>query len=184
MPEYRRNMVEGGIYFFTVVTYKRRPMLTRDTSRRLLHFAWEDVQHRFPFETVALCLLPDHLHCRWKLPEGDSNYSMRWKEIKRLFSRQYNLQIGSTEKRNDSRIKRQETTIWQRRFWEHTIQNESDYDYHLDYIHSNPIKHGYVSRAADWQWSTFERFVQNGTYDIEWVGGNEGRLQGAIEGIE
>ncbi len=184
MPEYRRNRVEGGIYFFTVVTYKRRPTLTTATSREILHLSWMDVSHRFPFTTIAICLLPDHLHCIWKLPEGDSNYSVRWKEIKRLFSRQCNLEIVPSEERNASRIKRQEATIWQRRFWEHTIQDESDYDFHLDYIHSNPVKHGYVSCPADWQWSTFKRFVQKGVYDHEWVGGNEGRLLGSIEGIE
>jgi len=105
MPEYRRNKLDGGTFFFTVVTYHRKPILTGERERNFLHAAWEDVRTRFPFETIAVCLLPDHLHCIWKLPEMDMNYSIRWKEIKRLFTKAYLEQIGPGEKRNQSRIR-------------------------------------------------------------------------------
>lgn len=176
MPEYRRFKVSGGYYFFTVVTYQRLPILTGDSSRTLLHNAWQDTQIRFPFETIAICLLPDHLHCIWKLPENDANYSVRWKEIKRLFTKGYLQEIGPGGVRNESRQKRGEAAIWQRRFWEHTLSDEIDLETHIDYIHYNPIKHGYVKKAADWPWSSFKRFVGKGIYDLEWVGGQEGRL--------
>lgn len=178
MPEYRRVRIEGGTYFFTVVTYQRHHILTNMPARKLLHNAWMDTQHRFAFETIAVCLLPDHLHCIWKLPQGDANYSIRWKEIKRLFSRSYLKEIGNNgEERNPSRIKRKEVTLWQRRFWEHTIMDENDLNNHLDYIHFNPIKHGYVTRAADWPWSSFHRYVKEGVYDEDWQGDDQGRLQ-------
>ena len=178
MPEYRRVRIEGGTYFFTVVTYQRRHILTDLPARKLLHDAWLDTQHRFPFETVAVCLLPDHLHCIWKLPQDDANYSIRWKEIKRLFTKSYLKEIGNCgEERNSSRIKRKEATIWQRRFWEHTIMDEDDLNNHVDYIHYNPIKHGYVARAADWPWSTFHRYVKEGVYDEDWQGDDQSRLQ-------
>jgi putative transposase len=86
MPEYRRNYIEGGKFFFTVVTYNRLPILDSEDARELLHSAWMNVKERFPFTTEAVCLLPEHIHCIWTLPEGDSNYSVRWKEIKRLFT--------------------------------------------------------------------------------------------------
>lgn len=178
MPEYRRIRVEGGTYFFTVVTYQRKPILTSEISRKILHDAWMDVKHRFPFETIGICLMPDHLHCIWKLPEGDSNYSVRWKEIKRLFSKQYAMQIGSGEPRNVSHQIRNEAAIWQRRFWEHTILDADDLDTHLDYIHYNPIKHGLTTRAADWPWSSFKRIVTDGFYDLDWIGDDTGRLKG------
>jgi len=89
MPEYRRARIEGGVYFFTLVTYARLPILTRPECRELLHESWKAVCDRHPFKTVAVCLLPDHLHCLWKLPEGDCDYSLRWKEIKRLFTKGY-----------------------------------------------------------------------------------------------
>lgn len=177
MPEYLRSRVEGGTYFFTIVTYQRKPILTSDSSRHILHDAWIRTQERFPFETVAVCLLPDHLHCIWTLPQGDSDYSKRWKVIKEFFTRDYLDKIGPGLERSKSRINRREATIWQRRFWEHTIDNEIDLEIHLDYIHYNPIKHGYVDRVVDWPWSSFHRFVRQGIYDFGWAGGDEGRLK-------
>ncbi len=178
MPEYRRAHVEGGIYFFTLVTFERHPILVSEPARRILHQAWTEVNQRFSFETIAVCLLPDHLHCIWHLPEGDADYSTRWKEIKRRFSMGYLRDVGPGGERNASRQKKHEAAIWQRRFWEHTIETKEDLEEHLDYIHYNPIKHGLVERAIDWPYSSFARYVKEGIYDVDWVGGDEGRLQG------
>jgi putative transposase len=174
MPEYHRAFIPGGTYFFTLVTFNRTPILISEHARELLHWAWMDVKHRFPFTTVAICLLPDHLHCIWSLPDGDSNYSMRWKEIKRLFSKHY--RSCSLAAKTESRIKREETAIWQRRFWEHTIRDEKDLHAHLDYIHYNPVRHGLVNQPADWQWSSFHRYVRKGYYDPDWGGGDPNGL--------
>ena len=177
MPNYLRSKEEGGIYFFTVVTFHRIPILTEEKARGILHNAWENTRLRFPFETKAICLLPDHLHCILKLPERDANYSLRWGEIKRLFTKGYLNEIGPGEERNASRIKRGEAAIWQRRFWEHMIETEDDLETHLDYIHYNPVKHGYVTRAADWAFSSFHRYVREGIYALDWNGGEKGRLE-------
>ena len=147
MPEYRRLREPGGTYFFTVVTFDRQPILTTLQSRGILRFAWKDVQTRHPFETVAVCLLPDHLHTIWKLPEGDMDYPMRWKEIKRIFTREYLRQVGEGGKRNASRVKQGEAAIWQRRYWEHTFEDEEDLNTHIDYIHFNPVKHRLVKQV-------------------------------------
>lgn len=162
MPEYRRVFIPGGAYFFTLVTYNRLPILTSEDARRLLHTAMTRVGQRFPYQTIAICLLPDHLHCLWTLPEGDANYPLRWNQIKRLFSIEYRKSIGPVETRNPSRIKHREAAIWQRRYWEHTIRDEQDLHNHIDYIHYNPVKHGLVERAADWPWSSFHRYVREG----------------------
>jgi len=177
MPEYRRSLIRGGTFFFTVVTYRRQPILTSLQARTIPHLAWDKVNQRFPFVTNAICLLPDHIHCIWTLPEGDTNYAIRWGEIKKQFTKAYHRQIGHGEQPNLSRLTRGESTIWQRRFWEHTIRDQDDYHRHLDYIHYNPIKHGYVTKAVDWEWSSFNRYVEKGIYDKDWIGGDEGRLQ-------
>jgi len=177
MPEYRRTRIEGGTYFFTVVTYNRLPIFENELARNILHAAWENTLLRFPFETMAVCLLPDHIHCIWRLPEGDADYSIRWKEIKGLFTKGYLREIGAGEERNTSRLLRGEAGIWQQRFWEHTIEDDDDFETHLDYIHYNPVKHGYVEKPANWQWSSFQRYVTAGVYDADWMGGEEGRLQ-------
>jgi putative transposase len=168
MPNFRRNYQPGGTYFFTVVTYNRLPILTNPISRSILRSAWDDVRKRFPFSTLAVCLLPDHLHCIWTLPEDDWNYSMRWKEIKRLFTKAYLPSADTYEVTNASRKKRGEASIWQRRFWEHTIQNDIDLQRHIDYIHFNPVKHSLVENVIDWPWSSYHRYIQRGICDPTW----------------
>jgi len=168
MPEYRRLKLHGGSYFFTVVTYARKPIFNNPLARDFLHAAWVNTCERFPFITEAVCLLPDHIHCIWTLPENDANYSVRWKEIKRLFTREYAWQIDPGEERNDSRVRRGEAAIWQRRFWEHLLRDDSDFYNHVNYIHLNPVKHGLVQRVSEWPWSSFHRFVKMGHYEPDW----------------
>jgi putative transposase len=170
MTEYRRLREPGGTYFFTVVTYGRQPILIDPNSRSILRKVWMDVQTKHPFETVAVCLLTDHLHTIWKLPDGDTDYSMRWNEIKRHFTHEYLRKFDADIYRNESRVKRREQAIWQRRFWEHTFFDQDDLNAHIDYIHINPIKHGLVKRVADWPWSSFHRYVKMGVYPVVWGG--------------
>ena len=69
-----------------------------------------------------------------------------------------------------SKRRRHEGTVWQRRYWEHLIRDAADFERHLDYLHWNPVKHGYVSQVADWPWSTFHRLVSEGFYPEGWGG--------------
>ncbi len=111
-------------------------------------------------------MLPEHLHCIWTLPEGDGDFSLRWRLLKSHFSRH----IPCGEAVTASRQKRAERGIWQRRFWEHAIRNEGDLRNHLDYIHWNLVKHGLVDRVRDWPYSSFHKHVQQGYYDGDWGG--------------
>jgi putative transposase len=170
MPEYHRSLVKGGTFFFTVVTYRRQRILTVEESRKTLHMVWTNAMEEYPFTTDAVCLLPDHLHCIWTLPEGDSDYSSRWNAIKRLFTQSYIKMTGLDDKQNESHAKRNEAAVWQRRFWEHTIRDEADFHRHLDYIHFNPVKHNLVKNVSDWPWSSFHRYVKMGYYESHWGG--------------
>lgn len=168
MPWYRRCYVPGGTYFFTVVTHGRRRFLTDAPARTLLGQVMREEMAARPFEVVAIVLLPDHLHTVWKLPPGDANYSQRWSSIKEEFTRRY-LRGGGTEGAvSSSRAKRRERGVWQRRFWEHTVQDEEDLRGCVDYIHCNPVKHGMAPRARDYPWSSFAQFVESGDYDPDW----------------
>ncbi|MCK5270179.1 MAG: transposase [Sedimentisphaerales bacterium] len=164
MTDYRRAKFEGGFYFFTVVTYNRRPFLTHDLARDCLRQVWRETKQKREFEVIALCLLPEHLHCVWKLPEEDCDYSGRWAAIKSGFSRRYLSSGGIEGSQSDSRIKKRERGIWQRRFWEHQIRDEKDLQRHVDYTHYNPVKHGLVKELEDWPWSTYHKYVQKGFY--------------------
>jgi len=168
MPEYRRTFTPGGTFFFTVVSYHRLPIFTSERAREILRAAWRDVQTRYPFTIEAVCLLPEHIHCIWTLPEGDGNTSVRWKEIKHLFTRQYLNEIGPASERSASRLNRGEAAVWQRRFWEHDIRDETDFNRHMDYLHYNPVKHRLVNALGDWPWSSFHRYVRLGYYPADW----------------
>jgi len=168
MPEYRRMKIPGGTYFFTLVTYGRHNIFSIPKVRSILHESIEYVKNRHPFTMVAFCILPDHIHFIWHLPAGDADYSMRIGQIKSRFSKQYKLMLDNTIERSISREMRRELSIWQRRFWEHWIQDEADLNRHIDYIHYNPVKHGLVSSVREWKESSFHSFVEAGYYEINW----------------
>lgn len=154
MSNYHRARVPGGSYFFTLVAHDRLPVLTSDNVRVALRAAVQSVREEHPFHVEAWVLLPDHLHCIWRLPEDDADYSMRWAKIKRLTRHHIGISAGQK--------------LWQPRYWEHCIRNENDFTNHIDYIHWNPVKHGLVRSAAEWPYSTFNRFVAAGMYPENW----------------
>jgi putative transposase len=168
MPAYRRNYTPGGNYFFTVVTDNRARILLSDVARQTLRESIKDCQTRWPFEVDAFVLLEDHLHTIWTLPEHDTNYSVRWAYIKKEFSKRYLAAGGEEQERSDSRQLRRERGIWQRRFWEHTLRDEKDFERHVDYIHYNPVRHGVVSCAKDYPYSTFHSYQKRGLYEQNW----------------
>ena len=173
MPEYRRARVPGGTYFFTVTTYRRGKFLTDTPFRLALREGIALARKSLPFDIEAWVLLPDHLHCIWRLPEGDADYANRWASIKRYVSKRCGHLLAHDAALIESRLARKESAVWQRRFLEHQIRDESDFARHIDYIHYNPVKHGYVERVADWPYSTFHRFVQAGVYAEDWTGSGE-----------
>jgi putative transposase len=169
MAEYRRNRVAGGTYFFTVNLLDRRSDLLI-SEIGILREVVLGVRRERPFHIDAWVVLPDHMHCLWTLPVGDDDFPRRWQAIKTGFSRA----LPDVERRNLSMVRRGERGIWQRRYWEHTIRDARDYGAHMDYVHFNPVKHGYVAHAGDWPYSTFRRCVGLGFYPADWVGGDGG----------
>ncbi len=170
MPNYRRANIKGGTYFFTVVTYRRQTFLCNDHVRKALRDGILAVQTAHSFIIDGWVLLPDHLHCIWTLPPGDANFSVRWAMIKRFVTKQCGPDLRREDWMNKSKRRRNESTIWQRRFWEHQIPDERDYERHMDYLHYNPVKHGYVKNVKDWPYSTFHRYVSQGVYGQNWAG--------------
>jgi putative transposase len=168
MPDYRRWYVPGGTYFFIVVTQGRVPIFRDPSAVRILGEVTRSVRAKYPFQTVALVLLWDHLHCVWTLPRGDEDFSGRWRWIKGAFTERWLASGGIESDRSPSRVRKGEHGIWQRRFWEHQIRDDADLERHVDYIHDNPVKHGYVARPVDWLWSSFGRHVRLGQYPPGW----------------
>ncbi|WP_295580945.1 transposase [uncultured Lamprocystis sp.] len=161
--QYRRMMIAGATYFFTVNL--------ADRSRRLLVEQVADlrevvrrVRQAHPFEILAWCVLPEHLHAVWTLPPGDADYAMRWTLIKAGFSRC----VVKDEYIRDSRLLKGERGIWQRRYWEHVIRDDRDLERHIDYTHFNPVKHGYVQAVREWPYSSFHAHVRKGWLSEDW----------------
>jgi putative transposase len=164
---YRRSRLAGGTYFFTVVTANRSPIFNNPAAVQCLRTTFRQVMHRHPFTIDALVVMPDHIHCIWTLPDGDANYPTRWRLIK----------TGLTKNFSSAQTGQNPKSLWQKRYWEHTVRDQKDFNRHVDYIHFNPVKHGYVARAADWPYSSFHRFVRNGILPVDW-GVDETQLEG------
>jgi putative transposase len=165
MSRYCRVKVEGGVFFFTLALADRGSDLLVSHVKNLRH-AYADVQNRLPFDTLAICILPDHTHALWRLPDGDTDYASRWSRLKSHFSRG----LAPAANRSISKVVKREKGIWQRRYWEHAIRDDADLERHVNYIHYNPVKHGLVMRVADWPFSSFHRYVAQGMLPSDWAG--------------
>jgi len=163
LVRYRRNLVPGGTYFFTLTVADRRSTVLSDNIADL-RTAFRIARHERPFAIDAIVILPEHLHVVMTLPPDDADYSARWRKIKGLFSRRVAKRFGLQPNA------RGEYTLWQRRFWEHTIRDESDFERHVDYVHYNPVKHSLVPRVKDWPYSSFHRYVRLGLAPDDWAG--------------
>jgi putative transposase len=146
------------VYFFTLATHQRKPLLCEQPALARLKAAFRYAKQKLPFQITGLVILPDHIHSIWQLPDDDADFSTRWNMIKRYFSIGINGNINH----------RREKDIWQKRFWEHMIRDEEELQRCLDYIHYNPVKHGYTDRPCDWPHSTFKNHVKKGFYAMDW----------------
>ena len=166
MPDYRRAWHPGGTWFFTVNLLRRagNDLLVRHAE--LLRAVVRRVRSTRPFTIHGWVVLPDHLHCVMSLPAGDADFATRWRLIKAGFSKA----LPASEWISPVRARRGERGIWQRRYWEHLIRDDTDFAAHMDYVHINPVKHGLVDRVADWPYSTFHRLVAQGVYPADWAG--------------
>ncbi len=161
--QYRRAYAKGATYFFTANLLNRNGTLLTDYID-LLKQSIRTVKNSHPFHIDAIAILPDHIHTLWTLPDNESDFPLRWRLIKSGFSKN----LPKTETISASRRKKGERGIWQRRFWEHLIRNEEDFANHVNYIHINPVKHGYVQKASDWRYTSIHKYIRTGILSSDW----------------
>jgi putative transposase len=164
MARYRRNFAAGGTFFFTAMLADRSSSALTDHISAM-RAAVRLTRRQHPFAIDAAVILPDHLHVAMTLPPNDSDFSIRMRLIKRRFTAAV-AKSGSIAARNANGG----SAVWQRRFWERTIRNETDFERHADYIHLNPVKHGLVARVRDWPHSSFRYYVRRGILPEDWAG--------------
>lgn len=152
---YRRTYVDGGTYFFTVNLENRQSTVLVDHIA-LLRDAVAAVKSKHPFNIDAAVVMPEHLHMIWTLPVNESDFSTRWRLIKRQFSDKVPSDAASSDR------------IWQARFWEHQIRNSADLENHINYIHYNPVKHGYVNRPSNWEYSSIHKYIRADILPVDW----------------
>jgi putative transposase len=168
MPKYTRAVQPGGTFFLTLVTERRAPIFAAERCRTLLHAALDRCRRHHPFTINAMVLLPDPLHLLLTLPENDADFSICVTGIKSAFTRAYLAGGGAEQARSRSRVRQRTRGVWLKRFWEHTIRDADDFRRHVEYIHYNPVKHGYARCPHAWPYSTFARFVAAKDYDADW----------------
>ena len=167
MPNYKRIFVQGHSYFITIVTHDRQHILIKNI--KLLRYVFSESKKLYHYDIVAIVILPDHLHMIIE-PEDANEYPKIISYLKRKFTYLVNK---NDENKNDtfiskSKKKKRESNIWQRRYYEHTIRDERDFNLHLDYIHYNPVKHHYVQNTKEWEYSSFDKYFKLGWYHENW----------------
>lgn len=193
MPDYRRPRLTGMPIFFTLCLAQPGSTALLDHLDILRNAARLTLRDR-PVEVLAWVVLPDHMHCVWRLPDADPNYSQRWGRIKSRFTRDLRRRLRTSRPglgpgserfptefpiiergrfsglKPELRIDKREAAVWQRRFWEHHCRNEADLQRHIRYCWLNPVKHGYVERPSDWAASSIHRDIRMGRVDADWCG--------------
>jgi putative transposase len=167
MRRYIRANAAGATYFFTVVLQDRQARWLVEHVD-VLRACVSAVKARHPFHIDAMVVLPEHLHAVWTLPLGDADFAIRWRLVKRSFTRCLNAAGLLDHTAAAAKRGADERSLWQRRYWEHQIRDLDDFGRHVDYIHFNPVKHGWVQRAGDWPYSSFHRYVRQGLLPANW----------------
>lgn len=175
MRRYTRADAPGATYFFTVTLQDRGARYLVDHVAELRECI-RVVKQRHPFEIEAMVVLPEHLHALWRMPAEDADFAMRWRLVKQSFTQRLAERGLLEPTAAETRGRKRERSLWQRRFWEHQIQGDDDFARHVDYIHFNPVKHGWVLRARDWPYSSLHRYVRAGVLPADWG------ISAAIEG--
>ncbi len=157
MPDFRRYYLPNSIYFITTTTKDRRPIFHQEKNIHLLLETIGRVQTTYPFQMLAYCILPDHLHLLLQ-PKDQYSVSQIMHSLKRNFTLNYKRTLGLIAPQH----------LWQGRFWDHLIRSEKDLTVHLDYIHYNPVKHGLVQRPEDHPYSSYGSWLKQGYYERGW----------------
>ena len=171
--DYRRYYIPDSIVFITQVVDSRTPIFADGTQVALLRSILHIAQEKYPFHMLGYVFLPDHFHLLIK-PEPGVTHSRIMHSIKPAFTRTYKQNTGITGSMH----------FWQQRYWDHIIRSEYDFGRHLDYIHYNPVKHGYVARPEDWADSSYRFWQQRGAYSERWGWSLPDTLQDMQECVE
>jgi putative transposase len=153
----RRVYETEGVYFITAVAHQRHPFFATDEEVNRLRETLRAVKEIYPFTMRGFVFLREHVHLLLQVGPG-VDISQTMHSLKRNYTLNYKKGRGENGR----------VTLWQKGFWDHVIRDERDFLNHLDYIHYNPVKHGYVSKPEDYPHSSYQEYVRRGWYEPSW----------------
>ena len=159
---YKRVFVLNSYVHLIVVAYNRKDIFIENIE--LLRVSFKNAKQFFDFEIIAICVLSNHIHMILN-PKNIHEYPKIITSIKHYFSRHYDVGV---ETPTYGYVNKGEKGVFQRRYFEHTICSQEELNNHINYIHYNPVKHGYVKNVKDWKYSSFHKFVEDKFYDNNW----------------
>ena len=159
---YKRVFVPNSYVHLIVVAYNRKDIFVENIE--LLRASFKNAKQHFDFDIIAICVLPNHIHMILN-PKNILEYPKIITSIKHYFSIHYDVGV---ETPTYGYVNKGEKGVFQRRYFEHTICSQEELNNHINYIHYNPVKHGYVKNVKDWKYSSFHKFVEDKFYDNNW----------------
>jgi putative transposase len=97
-------------------------------------------------QTFAWCVLPNHYHARVEAAD-----------IKRLVYQLGRFHGGTSHAWNDEEQTRGRKVFF--RAVERAMRSDRHYWATLNYVHHNPVRHGYVERWKEWPWSSAAEYL-------------------------
>jgi putative transposase len=159
MTNIRRYDPGNAPVFITAVSHNHLPLLRLDENKVLLLSVIREVKAETNFQMLAYVILDDHFH--WLIQMANGDFSKIMQSVKLRFTRRLKRSEGNGDH------------CWQQRFWDHIIRDGTDLQRHLDYIHFNPVKHGYVRSPVDYRFSSYSAYLAKGVYSPDWGTGTE-----------
>lgn len=164
MTELNRYRIHGKTYFFTLTV----PDWTSDGSQhpiRALCLELVKVKQKHSFNLDALVILPKYVQGILTFPDDTDEATLRWQQLNNEFAGLTGVTGGlQLDDESDSESKR---------FFGYVLRDDQDFSRHLNFLHYNPVNQGLVKLVADWPYSTFFQYVQQGVYPLSW------RMEGA-----
>jgi putative transposase len=151
----RRYYIPGTAVFITQVVQDREPIFRDENRVKPLREILHNVKVIHPFSMLAYIFLPEHFHLIIQ-PTGKVNFSEIMHSLKPNFTKEYKKLLGLSPS--------QSMKFWQKRFWDHVIRDDRDFENHIHYIHYNPVKHGYSQDPRSWKDSSYMEWEKRGLY--------------------
>jgi putative transposase len=155
----RHIYLDDSIYFITARTRNRYKFFENSEDKLMLIQAIKESVEQMHCGLFGWVVLSNHYHFLVKMKLG-SDLPKLMKLINGRSSRR--LKISQVRGLISPRTEISPRTKWRvwRDYWEKIVRTDREYFTYLNYIHHNPIKHGLTNKMADYQYSSYQNYLQ------------------------